>query len=100
MATISTPAAVCGATTDTKMARSLIIAAVLLSVTTAMAQENKYSISAVEKAACTADAMRLCSHTYPDEDRLLGCMRGHVTDLSLVCSVTFKAGLKKRGMTL
>ncbi len=82
------------------MVRALITAAVVLPITAATAQENRYAITAVEKAACTADAMRLCSHTYPDEDRLLGCMRGHVTDLSLVCSITFKAGLKKRGMTL
>ena len=89
-----------GGMAGTDMHRALIAAIVILPVASAAAQDNRYSITAVEKAACTADAMRLCSHTYPDEDRLLGCMRGHVSDLSLVCSITFKAGLKRRGITL
>lgn len=64
------------------------------------AEDNKYSISSVEKAACMTDAVRLCSHTYPDQDKLLGCMRSNVPNLSMVCSVAFKAGLKKRGIAL
>lgn len=94
------PGAAFVGTASTEVLRAFIAASVILPVASATAQENRYGITAVEKAACTADAMRLCSHTYPDEDRLLSCMRGHVSDLSLVCSVTFKAGLKRRGMTL
>ena len=82
--------------------RALLIAtmATVVPLSVAAAEENKFQITSVEKAACASDAVRLCSHTYPDEDRLLGCMRGHVPDLSLVCSVTFKAGLKRRNMPL
>ena len=96
----STPAVAFVGTASTEVLRLLVAAIAILPVASATAQENRYSITAMEKAACTADAMRLCSHTYPDEDQLLGCMRGHVSDLSLVCSVTFKAGMKRRGMTL
>lgn len=64
------------------------------------AEDNKYNISPIEKAACSADAIRLCSHTYPDQDQLLACLRSNLRSLSLVCSVAFKAGLKRRGIPL
>ena len=64
------------------------------------ASDNKYEISPVEKAACTTDAIRLCSQTYPDQDRLMDCLRSNIPNLSLVCAVAFKAGMKKRGLHL
>lgn len=64
------------------------------------AEENKYNITPLEKAACSADALRLCSHTYPDQDKLLDCLRTNIRSLSLVCSVAFKAGLKRRKIAL
>lgn len=64
------------------------------------AEDNKYNITPLEKAACSADAVRLCSHTYPDQDKLLDCLRSNVRSLSLVCSVAFKAGLKRRKIPL
>ena len=83
------------------MRRAVLALAAAATPLAAMASEgSKYSITPVEKAACMTDAIRLCRHTYPDEDRLLGCMRGNMTNLSLVCSVAFKAGLKKRGISL
>ena len=96
----STPAAVFVGTANTEVVRTLLAAVLILPVASAAAQDNRYNITAVEKAACTADAMRLCSQTYPDEEKLLGCMRSNVSSLSLVCSVTFKAGMKRRGMSL
>ena len=66
----------------------------------AVADDNKYNITTLEKAACTADAMKFCSHTYPDQEALLGCLKTNVRGLSLVCSVTFKAGLKRRHIQL
>lgn len=82
-----------------RTAMALAAAIGLLSFAAA-AQEDKYKITPVEKAACATDAIRMCAHTYPDEDRLLECMRGHVRDLSLVCSATFKAGLRRRNIPL
>lgn len=55
-----------------------------------------YNISAREKAACTADAIRFCSHTYPDETQLLSCMKSNRTSLSAICLAAFDAGLKRR----
>lgn len=78
----------------------LAVTTIMLSGPASGAEENKYSITPIEKAACSADAIRLCSHTYPDQDRLLGCLRTNIRSLSLVCSVAFKAGLKRRGIPL
>ena len=55
-------------------------------------------ITASEKAACTEDATRLCSGTYPDEGRLLTCMSANRASLSPTCLKAFDAGLKKRGL--
>ena len=78
----------------------LAVIAIMLSCPAAKAEDNKYNITPIEKAACSADAIRLCSHTYPDQDRLLACLRTNIRSLSLVCSVAFKAGLKRRGISL
>ena len=77
----------------------LVIAAIMLSRPVA-AEDNKFDITPLERAACSADAIRLCSHTYPDQDKLLECLRSNVRSLSLVCSVAFKAGLKRRRIPL
>ena len=57
---------------------------------------DKYHITNAEKAACTLDAMRLCSGTYPDEDGLLACMRQNHASLSTICRVAFDAGARRR----
>lgn len=58
--------------------------------------EDKYHITDAEKAACTMDAMRLCSGTYPNEDGLLSCMRDKHSSLSSTCRVAFDAGVRRR----
>lgn len=45
-------------------------------------ENDTYCITLKEKAACTADAMRLCMDTYPDEGKLFGCMRSIKASLS------------------
>ena len=60
------------------------------------ATEDKYKVTNAEKAACTIDAMRLCSETYPDEDALLNCMKVNRASLSSTCRVAFDAGVRRR----
>lgn len=57
---------------------------------------DPYKITTKEKAACTTDAIRLCAFTYPDESKLLACMKSNRTSLSPLCLVAFDAGLKRR----
>ena len=66
----------------------------------AFAQQNAYHITEQEKAACTADAERLCSSAYPDENKLLTCMKAAQAQLTPSCSVVFRAGLKRRHIAL
>ena len=49
-----------------------------------------------KRAACTVDAVRLCSSAYPDEDLLIACMRQNRASLSQACLVAFDAGIKRR----
>lgn len=64
----------------------------------AHAQDRSYHITEAEKAACTSDAERFCSGTYPDESKLLTCMTANQQSLSAGCAVVFKAGKKERGL--
>ena len=59
-------------------------------------QPDKYRVTAQEKAACTSDAIRLCMHTYPDEDKLLACMKQNRDGLTATCRIAFDAGVKRR----
>ena len=62
----------------------------------ALAQSDPYRITDNEKAACTTDAIRLCSDAYPDEHKLLTCMAANRVSLSQSCRVVFDAGVKRR----
>ena len=90
------PADGSSANLDDPMRLFLPLLAGCLAVSAAPSWAGDYSITANEKAACTGDAMRLCAHTYPDQDRLLGCMRENAGELSNGCAVVFKAGLRRR----
>ena len=47
-----------------------MLAALLLVATVASAvPPDQMHITGAEKAACTQDALRLCSGTYPDEEK-------------------------------
>lgn len=59
---------------------------------------DPYHITEAEKAACTSDAMRLCSDAYPDEGKLLTCMTANRKSLGAGCASAFKAGKKERGL--
>ena len=74
------------------------LAALVLSLLpmSCLAQDDKYHVTQAEKAACTSDAMRLCSQTYPDEDRLFVCLKQNRDSLTQACRVAFDAGVKRR----
>ena len=59
---------------------------------------DKFRISAEERAACSGDAERLCSASYPDEDKLLQCMKASKNNLTPICRAAFQKGLKRRGI--
>jgi hypothetical protein len=59
-------------------------------------QADKYQVTSLERAACSADAVSLCSADVSDADQLLACMRHHEVQLSAICLPVFKAGLRRR----
>ena len=62
----------------------------------ALAGKDKYKVTNAEKAACTADAIRLCMSAYPNEEKLLACMKENRESLSDTCRVAFDAGVRRR----
>ena len=66
----------------------------------AIAQVDKFQVTPEEHAACDDDAARLCSDAYPDEDKLLECMKARHDQLTPTCSASFRAGLRKRHIRL
>ena len=57
---------------------------------------DQYHVTDAEKAACTSDAVRFCYGTYPDESKLLSCMKQNRAALSSTCRIAFDAGVKRR----
>ncbi len=64
----------------------------------ANAQDNPYHITAPEKAACEGDATKLCADAWPDESRLMVCMKANQASLGANCQRVFLAGMKRRGL--
>ncbi len=58
--------------------------------------DDPYHLTEMERTACSSDAMRLCSETYPDPHKLLACMKANRSALSAVCQPIFDAGIKRR----
>lgn len=82
----------------TNLSTSLGVALIVLALPLPALAQDKYRVTADEKAACQGDAAKLCSNAYPDEDALLTCMRSNVGRLTEGCRATFVAGLRKRGL--
>jgi hypothetical protein len=57
--------------------------AVLLSATTAAAQDNRGTPE--QRAACAPDAFRLCAIYIPDPARVEQCLRQSTSDLCVAC---------------
>ena len=78
--------------------RVLPLTLLLLACSPAVAQttDDPYHLTENEKAACTDDAERLCANAYPDEKKLLACMKTNRSSLSATCLPVFDAGMKRR----
>ncbi len=61
---------------------------------------DKLDITPEEHAACDSDAQRLCFSAYPDEDKMVACMRANRPQLTRQCRATFNAGLKRRHLPM
>jgi hypothetical protein len=72
--------------------------AIGLSASTACANsvQDKFQITAEEMSACGSDAIALCSSAYPDEAKLLYCMKQNRVSLSATCRPVFDAGVRRR----
>jgi hypothetical protein len=71
---------------------------ILGSAPTATGADDKYNITAQERAWCEGDAIRLCSNAGQDEDTLVICMKISRQSLTPGCRVVFDAGLRRRGL--
>jgi hypothetical protein len=79
--------------TDRSYRTSRIILAAALSLT-AVASAKAFEVTAEERAACTPDALRLCSSEIPDVGRIVACMKAKEASLSSQCRAVFQtAGL-------
>lgn len=57
---------------------------------------DRYKITAEEMSACGSDAIGLCSSAYPDEAKLISCMKSNRVSLSATCRPVFDAGVRRR----
>ncbi len=80
------------------MRRSLVFFGVLACITphALYAAGDQFHVTDREKAACTEDAVRLCMNTYPDEQKLLSCMKSNRASLSPTCLAAFDEGVRRR----
>ena len=78
------------------MRRFVVLVVVVGSMSPAFASTDRFHVTDAEKAACTSDAVRYCFGTYPDETKLLGCMKQNRSVLSDMCRNAFDAGVKRR----
>lgn len=83
-----------------KFARLVVILGAVTPPNASHAQSDPFHVTNAEKAACTADATRLCESAYPNEGKLLACMLANKTSLSPGCLVVFNAGLKRRHLVV
>jgi hypothetical protein len=63
--------------------RRLTMAALLVTVSSALAQENRGTEE--QRVACTPDVLRLCSWEIPNVDRIVACPRRDKSQLSAGC---------------
>ena len=78
--------------------KALVLCSAFVSPLVANAQDNPYRITELEKAACEGDAQKLCADAWPDESRLIVCMKANEASLGANCQRVFVAGMKRRGL--
>lgn len=67
--------------------------------TEAALADDPYHVTPDERAACQQDAAFLCSYTFPDEARLVTCMKANKQQLTDLCRRTLESGLRRRHMS-
>lgn len=75
-----------------------MIATLWLATILVASPDDPYAITPAERSACIADAERLCADTFPDEQKLLVCLRESRAQLQPTCRASFDAGMKRRGL--
>ena len=78
--------------------RPILLSGLLMAATASTDVTDAFHVTDAEKAACTPDAERLCTSAYPDEQKLLTCMKANRASLGPTCQPVFDAGMKRRGM--
>ena len=68
--------------------RRLTIAALLVTGSSALAQENRGTEE--QRVACTPEVLRLCSWEIPNVDRIFACLRREKSQLSAGCRQVLK----------
>ena len=68
--------------------RPLMMAALLVTGSSALAQENRGTEE--QRVACTPDVLRLCSWEIPNVDRIVACLRREKSQLSAGCRQVLK----------
>src|SRR6516162_7439756 len=68
--------------------RPLMMAALLVTGSSAFAQENRGTED--QRVACTPDVLRLCSWEIPNVDRIVACLRREKSQLSAGCRQVLK----------
>lgn len=79
---------------------ALIAAAAFHVSAAASAAADKYHVTAEEHVACDGDVISLCGTEFPDQDKVIGCMRVKLNRLSAACLTVFKAGMRRRHLPL
>ena len=78
--------------------RSLLVGCLLPIASISVQAADAFHVTEAEKAACMEDAERFCASAYPDEQRLLLCMKANRASLGPTCQPVFDAGMKRRGL--
>ena len=76
--------------------RRLTIAALLVTGSSALAQENRGTEE--QRVACTPDVLRLCSWEIPNVDRIVACLRRERSQLSAGCRQVLKIEVTSRAV--
>ena len=79
-----------------KLQLSILLTAVVLSFGAAsFASPANAATRAEAEAACTPDALKLCSAFIPDEKKVGSCLRKNRKQLTTACAEIFKGGKKR-----
>ncbi|HLH12407.1 MAG TPA: hypothetical protein VKV77_11080 [Methylovirgula sp.] len=76
---------------------SILFSRMFLATTLSLAGSvgaHAFTVTAEQRAACTPDALRLCSSEIPDVGKIVACMQAKMASLSPACRAVFQtAGL-------